>query len=121
MSNPALGGGSQLKTEKLRSLTDMLATLVDGGEATFSELRQFATEVEALAASNQSPTRAQWEALEARDRTARDAIAANRRAIEERAARENLRLVEESEAAPLKTEDEKSLNPGGDPPNSADQ
>lgn len=78
MGNPALGGGSQLKAVQIQSLTDMLATLVEGGENTREELKRFAIEVETLAASGMPPSRGQWDSLIARDRAARAILAARK-------------------------------------------
>lgn len=78
LGNPMLGGGSQLKATQIQTLTEMLAMLVEGGEETWDELKAFAVEVEALATSGMPPSRGQWDALMARDRAARDVLAARK-------------------------------------------
>ncbi len=78
--NPALGGGG-IGSARSAALLDMLATLIEGGSEMKKELDEFAKEIQTLVDNNGSPTRGQWEAMQARDAAARKALADNAAAL----------------------------------------
>lgn len=80
--NPALGGGSNLGVTRTAFLLNLFANIVESGEDTSDDLKALAAEIQAMVDANGGPTPAQWSALEARDKAARDALAANLAALD---------------------------------------
>lgn len=78
--NPALGGGG-IGSARTSALLDMLGTLIEGGSEMKKELDEFAKEIQTLVDNNGSPTRGQWETMQARDAAARQALIDNAAAL----------------------------------------
>lgn len=81
-SNPALGGGSMVKVQEASKLLDFLSELLERGDEAYTELKEFAETVKAIADENRSPTAIEWQTLEERSAAAHDVIQAARHAAE---------------------------------------
>jgi len=65
-NNPALGGGSGMRTDQISEVLGKLATLVNLGESAGAELKVFTAQVQILADEGRSPSPAEWGVLMAR-------------------------------------------------------
>lgn len=74
--NRALGGGG-ISSDRTAFLLETLAVLIEGGAATWADLKAFSKEIEALVATNGEPSRGQWDAMIARDLAVRKQLDAN--------------------------------------------
>ncbi len=102
-NNPAIGGGSTLRTQEISELLGLFGQLFERGDEALEELQEFADIVGAMAAENRNPSRAEWETLRARSDVAHDVIqeaAAEAQAREDAEQDERDRIAdEEAEAA----------------------
>jgi outer membrane biosynthesis protein TonB len=88
-SNPAIGGGGNVKLQEASKLLNFLGELLERGDDAHGELTEFAESIKAMADAGRAPTPSEWQALADRSQAAHDIIQdARRRAEAEEAAEE---------------------------------
>ena len=75
-NNPALGGGSSLRLQEASEFLNILADLVQAGDAGHKELVAFTETIQRMADAGTGPTKAEWAALRARSDAAHETLQA---------------------------------------------
>ena len=83
-SNPALGGGSNVKLQEASKLLSFFGELLERGDEAHTELKEFAETIKRMADENRAPTPTEWKALQDRSDAAHDVIQEARRRAEAR-------------------------------------
>lgn len=97
MGNPALGGGSSVRLDQASELLGILGTLLQQGDESLDDLREFTKIIEAMAAQGREPTPTEWGILRQRS----DAAHARLQAVKEELLREEEEMDDEVPTPPL--------------------